>query len=161
MCSRRALCSPKASAILARQRTSEANGAMKIVSFHDVHRDRVRCSDQPLYRSMIFLREAYWVTTTDREPSIWKNTLRRGKSGQWENRDVCRQFWRSQISQKISSVPIIDRWIPTFVPTNFLNLKIGWMSISKTIFSKTRKDQKIVENFANFVYLNTTCKVLL
>lgn len=39
-----------------------ANGAMKIVSFRDVHRDRVRCSDQPLYRSMIFLREAYWVT---------------------------------------------------------------------------------------------------
>ncbi|KAI4502335.1 hypothetical protein M0802_002247 [Mischocyttarus mexicanus] len=39
-----------------------ANGAMKIISFSDVNRDRVRCSDQPLYRSMIFLREAYWVT---------------------------------------------------------------------------------------------------
>lgn len=34
-----------------------ANGAMKIVSLRDVHRDRVRCSDQPLYRSMIFLWE--------------------------------------------------------------------------------------------------------
>lgn len=30
---------------------------MKIVSLRDVHRDRVRCSDQPLYRSMIFLWE--------------------------------------------------------------------------------------------------------
>lgn len=39
-----------------------ANGAMKIVSLRDVHRDRVRCSDQPLYRSMIFLWKAYWVT---------------------------------------------------------------------------------------------------
>lgn len=32
---------------------------MKIVSLRDVHRDRVRCSDQPLYRGMIFLWEAY------------------------------------------------------------------------------------------------------
>lgn len=58
---------PKGSANIDEAEDERTNGAMKIVSFHDVHRDRVRCSDQLLYRSMIFLREAYWVTTSDRE----------------------------------------------------------------------------------------------
>lgn len=66
---------PKGSANIDEAEDERTNGAMKIVSFHDVHRDRVRCSDQLLYRSMIFLREAYWVTTSDREPSIWKERI--------------------------------------------------------------------------------------
>lgn len=66
---------PKGSANIDEAEDERTNGAMKIVSFHDVHRDRVRCSDQLLYPSMIFLREAYWVTTSDREPSIWKERI--------------------------------------------------------------------------------------
>lgn len=68
----------KGSANIDEAEDERTNGAMKIVSFHDVHRDRVRCSDQLLYRSMIFLREAYWVTTSllrPRAPSIWKEPI--------------------------------------------------------------------------------------